>query len=105
MEIAIMVMGICAVILLAAAFFGILKKSGKDGETVVLSDISGVEKQYNKLNTECGLIYISVSYKSNTHNVLKQHYFLQTKRFRILHRLWLPRSKGGRFKLPRGGAV
>lgn len=75
MEIAIMVMGICAVILLAAAFFGILKKSGKDGETAVLSDISGVEKQYNKLNTECGLIYISVSYKSNTHNVLKQHYF------------------------------
>ena len=28
MEIAIMILGICAVILLAAAFFGILKKSG-----------------------------------------------------------------------------
>lgn len=75
MEIAIMILGICAVILLAAAFFGILKKSGKDGEAAVLSDISGVEKQYNKLSTECGLIYISVSYKSNTHNALKQHYF------------------------------
>ena len=75
MEIAIMITGICAIIVLTAAFFGILKKSGKDGGAELLSDISGVERQYGKLNAECGLIYIYVSYKTDTHDIFKHHYF------------------------------